>query len=164
MVIQLFRSLRYHGSAQSGEFLKSERRVSDDTASVDVAGSGGRAACAPWEVLEYLTPEERKGCLVGSSREEARGLFNLSSQITSVLIATFVSQADASMLRPMGRDPGRSPKMARAILGYIADQLHPEFVNGFRGEMDMLSEIVDGYIKSGYVAELVDSKLARDMH
>lgn len=90
-------------------------------------------------------------------------MFNLSSQLIGVLVKAFIDQIDVSMLGSMGRDPGRSPKMARAIVGYISKQMHPAFVKDFRGEMGMLSEVVDGLMIGGYVSQLVDHRLKSNM-
>ena len=67
------------------------------------------------------------------------------------------------MLGPMGRDPGRSPTMARAIVGYISKQMHPAFVRDFSGEMDMLSAVVSGLMIGGYVSQLVEHRLRSSM-
>jgi hypothetical protein len=165
LVIQLFRSLRYHGFVPSGKRsnARHERRNHAALYGVQPTYVSRAAEAVRRAVLDYLTLEERKGCPAGSPYEETRGLFNLSSQLIGVLVKAFIDQIDVSMLGPMGRDPGRSPAMARAIVGYISKQMHSAFVRDFSGEMDMLSDVVSGLMSGGYVSQLVEHRLRSSM-
>ena len=164
--MQLFQSLGYHASAPGTSPAHNQKEIANEdslrhtTTDKQIAAvqrARGRRS-APCPLLRYLTPKERKGSSAGSPCEESRALFNLSAQLTGMLVLDYINQIEEPMLEPMGPDPGRSASMAEAITDYILLRMSSEFAEHGVVETRFLCDLVDGLAQSGHVSRAVQKR------